>query len=152
MAGVVQDIRVDELSGVGARLDAYAGLIDHNHIVTIVGAVVESQIRRRISDEKTSPDGKAWKAWKPDYAATRHSGHSLLQGEGDYLDSIFYEVSGDTAQVGSDLEYAAIHNFGGKAGRNRSVDIPARQSFGLSNDNEDEALDVVVEYLNGLPI
>jgi len=118
--------RLEQLRHMGTR-----GLMD------AVGAEVESQTRRRIAEEKESPQGDPWPAWSQDYAATRHGGHSLLQGEGHLLDSITYAVgiSGDYAEVGSNLVYAAIHQFGGQAGRNRAVTIPDRPYLGLSEDN-----------------
>ena len=57
-----------------------------------VGALVESQTRQRIQENKTRPDGKAWAKWSERYGRTRNGGQSLLQNEGDLLDSIQYLV------------------------------------------------------------
>ncbi|HEI8708539.1 TPA: phage virion morphogenesis protein, partial [Citrobacter freundii] len=77
-----------------------------------IGAVVESQTRRRISSEKTSPAGEKWQDWSDSYAKTRHSNQSLLQGNGDLLDSIQYVVSGYVVRVGTPLDYGRTHNEG----------------------------------------
>lgn len=42
---------------------------------------------------------------------------------------------------------AAIHQFGGKAGRGHQVDIPARPFLGLSADDEKTLLDIVARHL-----
>ncbi|MBL4870543.1 MAG: phage virion morphogenesis protein, partial [Robiginitomaculum sp.] len=136
MSGVALHIDVSDLGLAADRLEAIAGQIDLGVITAAVAGSVESQTKRRISDEKTSPDGDPWAAWSAAYAGTRHSGHSLLQGEGDLLDGIFSEQRGDKAVVGSNEVYAAIHQFGGKAGRNKSIDIPARPFLGISEENE----------------
>ncbi|WP_332832872.1 hypothetical protein [Escherichia coli] len=44
-----------------------------------IGAVVESQTRRRIIDEKSSPGGERWPDWSDGYKKTRHGNQSLLR-------------------------------------------------------------------------
>ena len=78
--------------------------------MTALGAVVESQIRRRISHEKTSPDGRRWKPWSRDYAETRHSNHSLLVNTGHMLESIEYDADDRSVAIGSNMIYAARQN------------------------------------------
>lgn len=75
----------------------------------------------------------------------------ILRVSGDLYVSITPDAGADFAQVGSFLPvgsgYAAIHQFGGQAGRNRSVHIPARPFMGLSDDSTDEILEIVERYL-----
>ena len=110
-----------------------------------VGALVESQTRRRIQEEKTGPDGEAWAEWSERYARTRHGGQSLLQGEGDLLDSIQYLVSGDTVEIGSNLIYAGVQQEG-YAKKN----LPARPYLGLSPENEAELDLLIADMVQGL--
>lgn len=65
-----------------------------------IGAVAESQTRRRITDEKASPGGEPWQDWSTRYAKTRHGNQSLLQGNGDLLDSVTFVVERDRVHVG----------------------------------------------------
>ena len=44
--------------------------------------------------------------------------------------------------------YAAIHQLGGQSGRNKSVEIPARPYLFLTNDDYDEILHNIENYLN----
>lgn len=119
----------------------------HSELLENVGALVESQTRQRIQEDKIGPDGQAWAEWSERYGRTRNSGQSLLQSEGDLLDSIQYLVGRDVVEVGSNLIYAATHQYGDDA-----RGIPARPYLGLSDEDErelDELLrDVVQDFLN----
>jgi phage virion morphogenesis protein len=114
-------------------------------LLDAIGFEVENQTRRRIADEKRAPDGTPWPDWSPRYAQTRHGGHSMLQGEDDLLDSIQYLVRGDQVEVGSNLVYAAIHQFGGAE---VGMPIPARPYLGLGPENDADLLAVVEDYLD----
>jgi len=148
MAGIVLNHDVSQLDIAAATLNGLSGLIEPAVITGTVAAVVESQTRRRIQEEKKAPDGTAWADWSPAYADTRHSGQSLLQGEGDLLDTIFSGQTGDDAVVGSPMVYAAVQQEGGaEVGR---PGLPSREFLGVSDSNSDEIEDVVITYLEGL--
>lgn len=143
-----------------------------------LGAVVESQTRRRIADEKTAPDGSAWPEWSASYAKTRHSNQSKLQGNGDLLDSIQYIVERNQVRIGSPLVYARVLNDGfegavqvsphtrliteafGKALRypvyqnvgsfTRMMNMPQYQFLGLSGENQTEIYAVIGDFWQGL--
>lgn len=114
-------------------------------LMDLVGSEVESQTRRRIESEKTDPQGNDWDEWSERYKARRHSGHSLLEGEGDLLDSITFEAGDDDVIVGTNLIYGAIHQF---SGEEVDIPIPAREYLGLSDDNEDDVLAIVDDWLD----
>ena len=59
--------------------------------------------------------------------------------------NIYYD--NDSAVIGSNLEYAAIHQLGGQAGRNKSVEIPARPYLFLTNDDYNEILHEINKYI-----
>jgi phage virion morphogenesis protein len=114
-----------------------------NGVEVDVGAEVLSQVQRRIQSEKTSPDGKAWADWSPDYAKTRHSGQSLLQGEGNLLDSLSITQQGGDTLVGSNLVYAATHQYG-DASRN----IKDRKYLGVNEGKMDSLLRIVDDWVD----
>lgn len=64
--------------------------------------------------------------------------------------SITSEYTNDQAIVGTDEPYAAIHQFGGKAGRGRKVDIPARPFLQLTPQDEGDILEDVQNYFQRL--
>lgn len=170
-----------EVSTHGVELARYQRLLDtlgrSDHkaeLLESIGAVVESQTRRRISDEKTAPDGTPWAPWSADYAKTRHGNQSLLQGAGNLLDSIENQVQRSSVRIGSPLPYSGVHQDGfsgavqvpahirritqafGKAlafpvyssvgSFTRMMEIPQRQYLGLSSDNQTELLAVIGDF------
>jgi phage virion morphogenesis protein len=136
-----------------------------------IAVLIENSTRRRIAEDKRSPDGAAWPAWSPAYAATRGSGHSLLQGQGDLLDSIQSVATAASAEVGSNLVYAAIHQFGGttkpheiRPKRKKALafgggffarvqhpgsEIPARPYLGLDEDDRRDIEELTETWLGG---
>lgn len=73
-----------------------------------------------------------------------------LQEHGDLASSINPQWDADRATVGTGLEYAAIHQFGGQAGRNRAVTIPARPFLQLTEADAEEILEEVQQYFMDL--
>lgn len=152
-AGVLVDLRALERIQQAVGRMAGAPL---EELKEGLGAELESQTRRRIEFEKESPDGIAWPDWSDTYAETRHGGHSLLQGEGDLLDSIQYDVQGDQILVGSPMEHAGTMQHGaaqgayGRTSRNGPIpwgDVAAREYLGLSIENIDDLLELVEDFI-----
>ncbi len=77
------------------------------------------------------------------------NGKPLIDTEG-LRESISKMADNDTAIVGTNMVYAAIHNFGGMAGRNRKVRIPQREFMKLTEQDQDDLMDDVQEYFAGL--
>lgn len=71
----------------------------------------------------------------------------ILQLNGNLASSITTYYDDNSAVIGSNLPYAAIHQLGGKAGKNKKVEIPARPYINLSESDQNEILDTIVEYL-----
>lgn len=117
--------------------------LDTRDLLEGLGAEIESQTRRRIHDLKTSPDGVDWKPWSGKYSETRHENQSLLISRGDLEDSITHEVSTDELVVGSNLIYAATHQYG-----DDDRGIPERPYLGLSMDDEIALTRLVVDFLD----
>lgn len=69
---------------------------------------------------------------------------------GRLKDSFSTLSDNDTALVGTNIVYAAIHNFGGMAGRNRKVRIPQREFLTLTDDDKQALMDDVQDYFSGL--
>lgn len=135
------------LQTIGRVFSGAAG----NRLLEAVGAIVESQTRRRISDEKTTPQGKKWEKWSDEYAASKHGadkghaphpgelresqGHSLLVLDGGLLDSIQFLATGTEVEVGSNLVYANRQNA-------------QRQYLGVSRSNEKEIIEIIDDFFD----
>lgn len=72
----------------------------------------------------------------------------ILQVEGMLASSISTYYDKDSAIIGSNLPYAAIHQLGGDAGRNKKVKIPARPYLHLTDDDFDEILNAAENYFS----
>ncbi|MCY1286890.1 phage virion morphogenesis protein [compost metagenome] len=139
-------VRVDLFNDprLAGRLDRLAQL-DVEQLLDGIGAEVESQTRRRIQVDKASPANEPWSDWSAEYATTRHSGQSLLQGEGHLANSITYNVDGNAVLVGSPLIYAATHQFGDA---DRGID--QREFLGLEGQDYDDVVGLIEDYLEDL--
>lgn len=132
---------------IDARIAALSDL-QISDLLNSVGALAETQTRRRIQEEKRSSQGEDWpelaESTKARYSALGKSTDRsrLLQFEGELMDSIQFQVSGDAAYVGSNKEYARRHQFGGGG-------IPAREFLGISDRNKDELEQLVVDFIDG---
>lgn len=152
MTGVVHEFTLDSAAAQAALARLSPGLLAQ--LADEVGALVEDQTKRRIADEKTAPDGTPWAPWSPKYASrlkrpNKLTARSLLVGSGDLRDSIQNLVTGTDVAVGSNLNYAAIHQFGGDASRGHPA-IPARPYLGLSIENATEIEDLVLDRVEEL--
>lgn len=70
----------------------------------------------------------------------------ILQVEGMLASSLNTYYDNDSAIIGSNLPYAAIHQLGGQAGRNKSAEIPARPYLKLSEYDYKEILSETEKY------
>jgi len=71
----------------------------------------------------------------------------ILQQTGGLASSISSYSDNDKAVVGTNVVYAAIHQFGGKAGKLRKVNIPARPYLQLTDEDMEEILKAIKDYL-----
>lgn len=103
-----------------------------------IGEYLVSETQERFATS-TDPDGNHW-------AGVQRSGRPLWDF-GHLMKSIEYQTDGHSLEVGSDLVYAAIHQFGGPAGRNKSVTIEARPYLGINQDNEHEIGQILADLI-----
>lgn len=105
-------------------------------------------------DEEASPEtGAAWKDLSPATIAQRTKkgswpGKMLQVSQGGLASSWHSEHSAFHAVAGSNKPYAAIHHFGGMAGKNRKVKIPARPHAQLSPDHKIEVINIISRHLD----
>lgn len=70
-------------------------------------------------------DESGWPEWIVSQAAEDRDGQTLCK-TGRLQGSVSTEYDPRTAMIGTNTVYGAIHQFGGKTGRNESVELPAR--------------------------
>lgn len=139
-----------------------------------IAQAVRSDILERF-DSSTTPDGQRWRpltaaaiigrarrsapaGLKKRRAATLRTfstGAKPLLDTGLLRNSVrIASVTDSTATVsaggGKRDRIAAIHHFGGLAGRGRKVRIPARPFMGLSAEGRSEILDIIRRHMEAL--
>ncbi len=102
-------------------------------LLNLIGDDLVQSTQRRF-ERQTAPDNRFWLPLSPaTRKARRQPSPRILRDRGLLYQSITHRVTGDSLQVGTNIIYAAIHQFGGKAGRGQKVTIPARPFLGLSS-------------------
>jgi phage virion morphogenesis protein len=158
IAGIEKTI--GELSAIAGRLENPQPMWDE------VGGylVVKTQNRFQTS---TAPDGSVW----PQSFRAKFAGGKTLVDSARLFQSITHNASATGVEVGTNVEYAAIHQFGGtihaktskglnwsyrKAGANQkswarkmSVTIPARPFLGIDDEDTSQILAIAETYVVG---
>lgn len=107
-----------------------------------MGRALKTGVQLRFREEK-APDGSAWKPSKRAIA----EGGKTLQLTRRLLRSITYAATYDSVEVGTNVVYAAIHQFGGSAGRGGRSKIDARPYLGLGEPDKVELLAILNDHL-----
>ncbi|PAJ72039.1 phage virion morphogenesis protein [Pseudoalteromonas sp. NBT06-2] len=139
MAGVFIDISGNALS----RLTLLADKAQRPEpVLDEIGAFLDADVLLRFTREET-PGGNKWQHSE----AAKARGGLTLTDTRQLADSISHNVQGDTLEHGLGEQYAAIHHFGGKTGRNHSVTLPARPIVGIEAIQAQEINDIIDDWL-----
>lgn len=108
--------------------------------------------------ENLTKDNFASESWGgdkwPQSKAAAANSRKTLYATGELHDSISTQSGNGYARIGSNMKYAAIHHFGGQAGRGRKLTLPARPylpingSGKLQPGGEDKLLQVALDALS----
>lgn len=154
MSGVSVTFTLEGQKKVQALFAQLSLAIEHTTpIMRAIGVGLIENTHQRF-ERAAGPDGQAWAALNPAYAAGKR-GPGILRGSamrGGLMGSITQRAGAHEVEVGSNKIYAAIHQFGGAikpksapylvfrlGGRvvhARSVTIPARPYLGISREDE----------------
>lgn len=167
-AGVIT-VRVDNKAVLSVLASLSGRMQNLKPAMRGIGAELR-EVSMRSFDGQHAPDGHAWrplsaaaivararrnapKGFAKNRAKTLArfaSGAKALLNTGELRNSI--QVKSATATsvtVGTRLPYAAIHQFGGMAGRGRKVRIPARPFIGLDERGSAQIVDALRAYIMG---
>jgi phage virion morphogenesis protein len=159
----------DSLMEAGFRRLEYAGGDLSPAMRKIAGAL------EKVTEDNLEAEGRP--KWKPLAESTKHgrlggskaykkngelsaaaqrrkdAGFRILQHTGQLASSVTTDYDSNQAVVGSNKVYAAIHQFGGEAGRGRKVEITARPYLPITTDGKlqpearEEVLDIILRHL-----
>jgi len=128
---------------------------DLTPVMDAVGQIIQSGTQQRFVDQQ-APDGTPWAALSQvtlDRRRKAGKGAQILRDTGRLMNSISYQVDGDTVAVFTNVIYAPTHQLGAKQGAYRASppipwgDIPARPFLGYSASDEEAVLEVLNGYL-----
>jgi len=108
-----------------------------------IGSYLDSSVTQRFK-EGVDPEGVPW----IESERAKQEGGKTLVNKTHLRDSITHIPSDDSVEHGSDMIYAAIHQFGGETGRNSATTIEQRAFIGINDDDEDEINGIVKDFLN----
>ncbi len=136
-------VSTKEIDGLAARL-VERGTQGMPEAMTEIAGIMLDAVEENFDKEGRPP-------WTPLADATvedrREKGfgpeHPILQRLGNLAASVQADSTSDEATVSTNLRYAALQHFGGKAGRGKKVTIPPRPFLVLTPGDEDEIADVL---------
>lgn len=146
MAGVFVEVSGDALD-ILQLLRHKSG--DPTDILDDIGAFLDQDVTTRFLNE-LAPDGTRWE--QSEAARTGKGRDPALPGltltdKSGLVGSVTHKPKGDELIHGLGEEYAAIHHFGGKAGRNHSVTLPARPIIGIEQTQASTIVEMVTGWL-----
>lgn len=134
------------ISKIQSRLKAQAQkLQDMTPYWQIVGMYVQKQTINERFNKEQSPDGTKWLPLSPARIKQRMKKHKhgqmkILQDVGELRKSIVYEAGKNYVRIGSNLKYAATHQFG-------RGNIPARPYLGITPYEKNHILSICKTYI-----
>lgn len=160
MAGATLTLRYEDadLQRVAKRLQRALAKADFRPLLQLIAGGLRESATLRFHQGK-APDGSHW---KKSHRALVTGGQTLIL-EGRLRDSLAARVNAKSLEVGTNVVYGGIHQFGGvirpKKGRalnvpgigpRASVTMPARPYLGISADDEAEIKDITATWLRKL--
>lgn len=133
---------------------------DLTPLMEMIGSRLVEAAQNRIDDTNAGPDGVPW----PQSLRVKEAGGKTLYDLGTLRNSITYRAQAREVEIGSNLIYAAIHQFGGDIVPRTAgaltfrlangqmvtcgkVTIPARPYLGISAEDEASLTDVAAAWL-----
>jgi phage virion morphogenesis protein len=139
VAGVALSIKYDDrelkalLTGLKSRTK------NLTPVMRIIGEIVRTSVVRNFEQ------GGRPEKWPK---SKKEKGRTLIL-TGRLMKSYKSKAYPDRSVTGSNVVYAAIQHFGGKAGRGRKVTIPARPHVMVQDEDWREIKDAVLDYITG---
>lgn len=148
MAGATGIYTLDdtELKAILSRMEG--AIKDLTPVMHPFGEYMLMRTEERFDAEET-PEGVPWEPLSEITVARKRKRNKIdkiLQQDG-FLKLVNYEAGHDGLELGSNRIYAAIHQFGGEAGRNKSVTIPQREFLGFNDEDIKEFEETVKDFI-----
>lgn len=150
MTGALVRIDIDdhEMRELFNRVMAH--MTDTTPAMRDIGEIVDESVKRNF-EEHRAPDGTPWKplaeSTKRQRAKRGRNPEDILILNRILMGSLHPEIFPNRLEYGTDVVYGAIHQFGGLAGRNRSVEIEKREYLGVRDEDWPEIKATLLSYI-----
>ncbi|GAB4485987.1 MAG: phage virion morphogenesis protein [Thermodesulfovibrionales bacterium] len=140
MSGITIDVRIDDGEVRALLLGIRDRIGNLKPAMSVVGQIVRSSVVRNFE-----AGGRPSK-WPMSQRARKEDGKTLVD-TARLRSSINARAFADHAEIGTNVVYAAIHQFGGPAGRGRKVTIPARPYLMIQDEDWTEITAELQDYI-----
>lgn len=147
MTGISFEIEIDDARMLRELNKTLSKLGNLKPFYVNVGEAALNWVQDRF-DTETAPDGSSWQDLAPSTVAGRPNGAmTILRVTGQFAGSFNSDANGHQVKIGTAAVQGAIQHFGGKAGRNHAVTIPARPILGIPTGGEREIIEMAEVFL-----
>lgn len=143
MSGVLINVHIDDkevrtlLTGIQSRLG------NLKPAMKIIGEIVLRSVKNNF---RQGGRPEKWKALSPATLKKKRANTPLIDTK-RLMNSLTYKAHADRVEVGTNVIYGAIHQFGGPAGRGRKVNIPARPYLMVQDEDWINIKETLTDYL-----
>ena len=147
------EIKADAVTSALTRLGAQLG--DLTPVMNQIGEYLVLSTKKRF-EKGVSPEGAKWAPKSPATLARSRDVRPLFGPSGMLSSQIFHEAGPSQVEVGSNLIYAAVQQFGAGKGQFGNMtngspipwgNIPARPFFGISPEDETNILTLIADFM-----
>jgi phage virion morphogenesis protein len=142
------EIKIDNKEVEEALLDVAKRCEDMKPLMKNIAGIMADSAEQNFANEGR-PD--KWQELSEKTIKNRkEKGHypgKILQVEGQLAMSVTTQYDENSAVIGSNLAYARIHQLGGNAGKNKSVEIPARPYLNLTESEYKQVINKAEMFL-----
>jgi phage virion morphogenesis protein len=141
------ELKAETLNAGLAKIDAQ--MTDMSPVMKEISNYLLVSTKERFK-KGASPEGVKWAANSPVTLARKKNSSPLFGNSGSLHEQIAKDHGPDFAQVGSNMAYAAMMQFGGTKAAFPHLwgNIPARPFLGLSPEDETNILALVVDFFS----
>jgi len=142
MAGAFIEVSVVGASAIANALNQLLQQSGNlNPALADIGEYLLDSTQQRFVDQQ-APDGTPWDPVSPKTLKKKKRKDRVLTETGTLADTLNYQLGANQLMLGSNLEYAATHQFGREADG-----IPARPFLGIAPFEQTEILAILQDHL-----
>jgi len=142
MAGAFIEVSVVGASAIANALNQLLQQSGNlNPALADIGEYLLDSTQQRFVDQQ-APDGTPWDPVSPKTLKKKKRKDRVLTETGTLADTLNYQLGANQLMLGSNLEYAATHQFGREADG-----MPARPFLGIAPFEQTEILAILQDHL-----